>query len=304
MSLAALPAVDRRARRLAILAMIGSAAAWGSATVMTKDLLERVPPFTLLSVQLSASVAALFAALVLTGRGTRLERSTRRAGLVGLLEPGLSYGLAVPGVAFTTAAAASLIGAAEPALVALVAWALFGVRPGLRLSGIIALAMAGVAFVGVSTEPETAGDHRLAGDLLVFAGTLAAAFYVVISARHAVAIEPLRLAAAQQAVGLVFVLAVTGLAVATGLAPLGTLDGSTLAAAAASGLVQYALAFWLYLAAVRVLPVGSAAVYLTLIPVFGVGGGVLLLGERLEPVQWAGAALVVAAVLLVARERT
>jgi drug/metabolite transporter (DMT)-like permease len=38
-----------------------------------------------------------------------------------------------------------------------------------------------------------------------------------------------------------------------------------------------------------------------LIPVFGVAGGWAFLGERLEPVQWLGAAIVLAAVTAIAR---
>lgn len=44
--------------------------------------------------------------------------------------------------------------------------------------------------------------------------------------------------------------------------------------AALSGIVNYSLPFWLYLVAIRSLPVGVAAQFLALAPVFGVPGGV------------------------------
>jgi drug/metabolite transporter (DMT)-like permease len=48
-------------QRLAVLAMIGSAAAWGGGTVMSKALLdEGLPPVTLLVVQLLASCTVLW----------------------------------------------------------------------------------------------------------------------------------------------------------------------------------------------------------------------------------------------------
>jgi drug/metabolite transporter (DMT)-like permease len=41
-----------------------------------------------------------------------------------------------------------------------------------------------------------------------------------------------------------------------------------------------------------------------LIPVFGVTAGSLLLGDRLEPVQWIGVGIVAVAVVLIASGRT
>ena len=50
-----------------------------------------------------------------------------------------------------------------------------------------------------------------------------------------------------------------------------------------SGIVSYGLAFWAFLAGLRRTIPATAAVYLNLIPVFGIGGGWLLLGERFTP---------------------
>jgi drug/metabolite transporter (DMT)-like permease len=66
--------------------------------------------------------------------------------------------------------------------------------------------------------------------------------------------------------------------------------------AIASGIVQYALAFWFYLIALREITAGTAALFLTLIPVFGVGGAYLFLHEQLTLWQWLGAILIVTAV--------
>jgi drug/metabolite transporter (DMT)-like permease len=68
------------------------------------------------------------------------------------------------------------------------------------------------------------------------------------------------------------------------------------ASALVSGVLYYGVAYWLYLSGLRRVPASIAAVSFYLIPVFGVAASFLLLGERLEPVQWVGAAVVVAAV--------
>ncbi len=69
-----------------------------------------------------------------------------------------------------------------------------------------------------------------------------------------------------------------------------------IASAIGSGVLYYGLAYWLYLTGLRSVPASIAAASFYLIPIFGVAGGFLFLGERLEPSQWAGAAIVLAAI--------
>lgn len=60
-----------------------------------------------------------------------------------------------------------------------------------------------------------------------------------------------------------------------------------------SGIMQYALAFLLYLIALQKLPASHAAFYLALIPVFGVASAVMLIGEQPSLAQGIGGVLVV-----------
>jgi drug/metabolite transporter (DMT)-like permease len=296
-------AATTRGTTFATLAMIGSAAAWGSATVMTKGVLDFVAPFTLLSLQMAASVTVLALAILVQGRWPRHDAATRRAGLTGVLEPGLAYAVGVPGIALTTAGAASLIAATEPALVVLVAWIVLSQRPDLRMVAAILAAMIGVALVTATGTGGIEGDRRLTGDLLVLLGTGFAALYVVLSSRHVANIAPLDLALAQQVVGLIFVLVVTLGAMALGHEPVALPSQEMLLLALGSGVLQYALPFWLYLTAVQVIPVSRAALYLTMTPVFGVLGGVAFLDETLIPAQAVGAAIIIGAILTVTRRR-
>jgi drug/metabolite transporter (DMT)-like permease len=289
-------------RAFAVAAMVLSAACWGLATVASKHALDAVPPFGLLAAQLSASVAALWLAVALTGRRPRLDAAGRRAAATGLLEPGLAYGVGVPGLALTSASAASVIGAAEPALILLIGWAALGQRPTPGLWAAMAAAMAGVLTV-TAAGAEDAG-RSTAGDLMIFAGVAFAAVYVVASSRLATRLDPLPLAALQQSAGLALALALFGAAWATGAEPgLLGLPPAALALAAGTGVVQYALAFWLYLSGLRTLPAGVAGLFMTLIPVFGVGGAVAFLGETPTPAQGAGSVVVVLAVFAIARSR-
>lgn len=301
---AALPRPHTRTPAFGILAVVVSAACWGLATVLSKEVLHTIAPFTLLAIQLAGSVG--FLAAVFRVRGGRLPGvgSGLSVAWPGLLEPGLAYGVSVPGLALTSATNATVLSTAEPVLICLLAFLLLGVRTSAWVLGCSAFAILGVLLVTVfgtgdlgTGDPGT-GDLR--GDALVFVGTGFAALYVVASSRMVAGLPTLTLALLQQALGLLFALGLLAVALATGweewqVPPLGAVLVAVL-----TGVVQYAMAVWLYLTALRDLPAPVAGGFLALIPVFGVAGAVLLLGERLAPMQMLGCALVVAAMAAMA----
>ncbi len=274
--------------------MVGCAAAWAAGVVATKHALDvtRSSASALLAVQMTASVAVLAAAVALTRTPTR---GAWRPGWVGLLEPGVAYLLSLAGLALTSAASASVLGSLEPAVVPVVAWLLLRERPTGPFLAVVAGATVGAALV--SLAPSTDGRSP-AGDLLVVAGVVAAATYGVLASRRVHLAGPLGTALAHQvwALGLVVVVALVAV-VATGDAGPPT-DPAGLAWAAGSGILGYALPFWLYLTAVTRISAARAATYLTLIPVFGIVLSVALLGETVTWVQAVGAVLVVASLRL------
>jgi drug/metabolite transporter (DMT)-like permease len=283
----------------AVAAMVGSAACWGGATVMSKAALGTIPPFQLLAIQLAASVAALWLAVALW-RPVAAPGRAVRAAPTGLLEPGLAYAAGVPGLALTTAANATVIAALEPVLIIALLAALAWRWPD---GAVAAAALAAVAGVCLLSLPGAVGlgAGDLWGDALVLAGTGFAALYVVASARAVAGVPPLLLTAAQQTAGLGLVLALGGGVLLAGAETWARPPAPVLALAVASGLVQYALAFFLYLTGLRRFDPATAGLFLTLAPLFGIGGAVAFLGERLAPLQLFGAAVTVAAVALVVR---
>lgn len=294
-------AVLARGRAVAVAAMVGSAAAWGGATVMTKGALDAFPPFTLLALQLSASVAVLWGAVLALGLRIGPMRPALRAGATGVFEPGLAYAVGVQGLALTTAGNASVVAAMEPVFVLLLVWAVFGARPDRVLAGAVAAAFAGVCLVSLPGAGGLGGG-AVRGDALVLLGTVFAAVYVVSSSRLLAATPPLVLTCLQQSVGLGVALGVLSLALALGAERIPAAPGAgMLALALASGVVQYAAAFWLYLVGLRHLPVGVAGLFLTLTPLFGMSGGMLFLGEAATAPQLLGAALILGAVATVVR---
>lgn len=294
---------SRQTRGIAVLTAILSAACWGSATVMSKGVLDHMPPITLLAVQLTAAITVLWLAVLGLRIRIQLDRPTRRASFSGVLEPGLAYTLGITGLALTTASNAALIGAAEPLFILFLAWLVLKEQPGPHILLLAAVATIGLVLVVVPDAAGLTGQGSLVGDALLLAGTLFAAFYVIATRRLVSTIEPLPLSALQLSVGLFWTLGVLAFVLLAGLATLG-LDGLSwpvLLMAAASGVIQYALAFWLYLFALQSLPANIAGFYLTLIPVFGIAAAFIFLGEALSGPQWIGAILIIVSVGIVSR---
>lgn len=283
-----------RGARAGPLLMVASALSWAAGLVVTKLVLDRVqaPSASVLVVQLGASVAVLAVAAAAT-RTT--ARGAWAKGWVGLLEPGLAYYLALAGLALTSASNASILGSLEPVLVPIVVLLLFRQRPSGRLAVVIVAATAGSVLVSFSGSADGA-DWR--GDLLIVASVVAAALYVVLASSQVVDVPPVAAALAQQVWALVLVMVMAGATiVSNGGAWWPDLTPTDLALAAGSGVLNYALPFWLYLRALTTMPVARAAAYLTLIPPFGIALAALILGESVTGFHVVGGALVVAALL-------
>jgi drug/metabolite transporter (DMT)-like permease len=69
------------------------------------------------------------------------------------------------------------------------------------------------------------------------------------------------------------------------------------------GIFCSAIAYWLYAQSLQVLGVALSAIFINFIPVITAVAGFFLLGDRLHPVQWAGAVLVIVGVTLAMTEK-
>jgi drug/metabolite transporter (DMT)-like permease len=299
------PRAITRLNSYALLMITASAGCWGLGTVMSKEVLATVPPLTVLTVQLSTSILVLWFLVVLQGHVARLQQSSwlnwLQLGMPGVFEPGLSYSFGLIGLSLSSASQAALIGATEPVFILGLAWLLFRESVSPKLVMLSTVAMMGVMLT-VRTETAS-GSQALLGNLWILVGTFCAAFYVILSRRAVVDHAPLLLSALQQTIGLICI-ALFNWKWGAGLELSLTIPIQIWLLAALSGVVQYALAFWLYLSAIRLMPVSIAAQFLSLIPVFGVGGAYLFLGERLTLVQGFGMAITIATVSQISRLRS
>jgi drug/metabolite transporter (DMT)-like permease len=273
-----------------------AAASWGVATVISKRAVEEIPPFTLLPLQLAVSVAVL--AVLMRASGMPLRGSPPILARLGVLNPGIAYALGLAGLTWITASLSVLLWALEPLLILLLAGLFLreGITP--RLVALSLVAAAGMVLIVVTP----ASDGEWPGVVLSVAGIACCAGYTIIARRFvATSDSTAQVVLAQQVYALGFSI-VVGAAVGligvtvwpTSVSPLAVVS------AAASGVLYYAAAYWLYLTALRTVPASLAASSFFLIPVFGVVAGSLLLGDRLEPIQWLGVAIAAMAVAAIA----
>lgn len=136
------------------------------------------------------------------------------------------------------------------------------------------------------------------GVALTLAGVVCCAVYTVLTRRWLPGADSTaQVVVAQQAYALAFALVIAAAAAVVGGATLVTaVTAVGVASAIGSGILYYTAAYWLYLGALRRVPASVAASSFYLIPLFGVAAGRLVLGDQLEPLQWLGGALLMAAV--------
>lgn len=278
------------------LSLVVASAFWGLGTVVSKELLGSIPPILFLLIQLAPSVAVLWIAVLALGIGPRGRRGMLPILVLGWLNPGLAYMFSMLGLAHTSASVATLLWAAEPGLIVLMAWMLLGERISPMLIALTATAGAGVVLAGGGLDGDLAGGW---GAALILAGVVCCALYTVIFRGIATDLHPLAVVAVQQSVGLAWVVAIWPLEWGEGgIAPLTALTPGQWLGALASGLMYYAIAYWFYLVGLKAMPASRAGNFLNLIPVFGIAAAYLFLGERLAAPQWLGAALILGSVLL------
>lgn len=276
--------------------LVLASAFWAAGTIIAKQVLASLPPISFLILQLAPSVLVLWLVLLATRRPWVARRDLPAILVLGWLNPGLAYTLSMLGLARTSASVAMLLWAAEPVMIIVLAWLFLRerLRPG--LVGLAILAAGGVLLVSdvLALGPSAVPTGH--GYALVLGGVLCCAVYTVLSRRVVATADPLVIVAVQQSAALAWVAAIWPLEGGTP-ADLLALPARDIAAGAASGLIYYVVAFWFYLRGLRAVPASTAGMFFNLIPVFGIAAAYVFLDERLTAPQWAGAAIILAAVL-------
>jgi drug/metabolite transporter (DMT)-like permease len=276
-------------RRRADLALLAVAAVWGATFVMVREAVALVGPFTFLAIRFA--IAGTLMALLFARPLARAGRRVWGAGaLVGtLLFAG--YAFQTAGLQHTTASRAGFLTGLAVVMIPFVSWLWLRRRPGRGPVAGALLATAGLALL--AWQPgEAAGLNR--GDLLVLACALCFALHIVALGRYAPEMPPRALATIQ----ILAAAALSGLAMAR-FEPLGgPVPSPVWAAAAFTGLFATALAFLVQTQAQAHTTPAHVGVIFATEPVFAALAGVLLAGETMAPIAWAGCALILAGMLV------
>ena len=271
---------------LPLLSLVAVTAVWGVTFVQVKDAVALYPLFAFLALRFAIGTATL--APLALGRLRGLDRRGLRWGLAAGLVLATGYTLQTAGLERTTASSAGFVTGLFVVLTPLLATALFGIRLGLATWVGVALALAGLALLsGIDTG-------ELGGDLLVLGAALAFAVHIILLERFAASYDAVAFA------GLQMVAAAASLtAVAVLLRQLEVPRGWTVwGALVVTGVFASALGFLVQTWAQQRTTATRTALALTMEPVWAGLFGFTLAGDRLGAAGWAGAALIMAGILL------
>jgi O-acetylserine/cysteine efflux transporter len=274
------------ARHWPLAALVLASALWGGAVAGTKYALRAFDPVTLLSVELVAATAALWAVLLI--RGYRPPPSWPIAVLLGLLEPALAYLGDTFGLSLTSAADGAIISGLESVLVVILAALVLG--EAISRAAILAIAL---GLGGLVVLTSGGGRSTATGDLLIAGGLLSASLYSVVAKRFADDSDALSLTTWQFTAATAVALTVAAARWAVIPARLSAAVAPRYwLAAAAVGVGGFGLSFLIYNKVISTVDVGWAAIVLNLIPAFGLLSSVIFLGEDPTRTGTIGACLI------------
>jgi drug/metabolite transporter (DMT)-like permease len=280
------------ARFWAVLALVAANVIWGTTFVVTKPLLNHVPPITLASGRFAIALLVLLPAVFCTGRRPILNRATAVMGFTGVFVVYVCQNL---GLRYTGAANGALIHGGIPVFTALLAGPALGERLTHRRAGGLLISLAGVTAV-VLFGPDGGFGVSALGNGLILVSALGLAAYFVLGRRAFPNGGSLDLVAGVALWGLLFLLPVSGLELK--VEGMSRPAGGDLLGLLYLGAAASALAFILWAYGLRHLEAGQAAVFANLNPLVGVIVAALFLGESLAPTQIAGGLLILTGVWL------
>ncbi len=164
---------------IGILCGLTAASIWGGMYVVSKVVLEVIPPFTLLTMRLILGAIVLGIVIALRRKDGFTKRQFIDSFLVGIVGYGISLGFQFVGTKLSTASNGALVTSATPAFVLLFAPYLLKERTTLR--GVIALAVSSLGVISI-IDPRNAdfSSSLFMGNLSLLAAALTWALYSVL----------------------------------------------------------------------------------------------------------------------------
>jgi drug/metabolite transporter (DMT)-like permease len=287
-------------RLVPTLAILATVLIWGLSFVSSRAVLTRgFPPLSLACLRFAVASLVLLPLRRKIDPGLRIPPGRLLSlALSALFGVTFYFFFETRGIQLTSASNAALIIAAIPVFTVAAEY-IFYRNPVSWLQGAgILLSIAGVYLI--VQRSQQAGGQNLRGNLFMLGACLCWVTYILFSRNLQREISGLSLTACQSFAGFLFLL------------PLALLEHRRWIAGDAVvwlnilylGLFCSALAYFLYIYALRSLGPVLLSSYVNLIPLVGALGGVALLGEKLSGVQIAGGAVIIAGVFIVNVRKT
>lgn len=274
---------------LGILAGLSAASIWGGMYVVSKVILEIIPPFTLITIRLLLGIIVLWLIIIRHGRVGFTRKQTFQALAVGLVGYGISLGFQFVGTHLSTASNGALVTSATPAFVLIFASLILGEPVTFRRIAALVIASLGVLAV---IDPRTAqfSSNTFLGNLCLVAAALTWALYSVLVRKISFDLDVLPATMVFFWGGL-FV-SIPASAWELRVIPIGQITWGVILGVLYLGIISTALAMYLWNKAFAVLEAGVASLTFFAQPVVGASLGVLFLHEQLSLLFLIGGVLI------------
>ena len=276
---------------LAQLSLVAAAAIWGLTFPLVKDALRVVGPFEFLAIRFAIATAVL--AVVWPGAARDALRKGLRAGLLAGTLLAVGHAFQTAGLELTHSTNAGFITGLYVVFTPLIAWVFLRRRVSVSVIVGVVASTVGLALLSVRFRDGVLSVNR--GDLLVLVCAVAYGGQIVAVGRFAPETDT-RVLLIQQlgitAVTMALVMPVQPITAPVG----GAVWNALLATALGSSVFGIGVQTW---AQKRVSPTRAAVIFAAEAP-FAALFAHILADERLPPRAWAGAALILAGMLIVA----
>ncbi|MEL7252776.1 MAG: DMT family transporter [Pseudomonadota bacterium] len=253
-----------------------------------------IDPLPFLTFQLMGGVAFLVVMRLSMGWRHEPMQLLLRPALAGIILGAGSVGT-IMALALISASEASVVFATQPVLMLGLAWVLLGERFGPSTAALCLIAVGGVIVIVIGGTVD-ASSSRFAGLAFALMSTASAALYTVWMRGLSGKLDFLTALIVVQSAALLLSALVWGLAGFADVSPTHFGSPFLMGSAFGTGVIYYGAAFYIYLIGLQNTEASKAGIYLSLVPVFAIALAWFLLAERLAPMQWLGAAVVICAV--------
>ncbi len=287
-------------RVVGILCGLAAASIWGGMYVVSKVVLEIIPPFSLVSLRLLLGALTLVIVLFIRGFPKISRKQLWQVFGVGVIGYGISLSLQFLGTKLSTAANGSLVTSTTPAFVLIFAWILL--KEKITSRRLIALLFATLGVVAV-IDPRTVqlNPNLFVGNLLLLGAAVTWALYSVLVRKVTQNLDVLPFS-------LIAFMGGLPVTIPAGAWELGTIGVGEISLGVVGGvlflgIISTALAMVLWNNAFALVDASLASLTFFAQPVVGTVLGWLFLGERITSLFLLGGTLIGIGLLISSREK-